>query len=288
MPDTWRPGFADAPPFAHLRPWRARLGDQAWPGLSELNALARRQGLTNARRIPLGFEAQQQRCGQRDYESGILETGAVPTRTENWHDLLNALTWLALPHTKQALNAVQCQALAPGEKRRSPLSDAATLFDESGLVLAGPDASLAEDLRARCWHRACVERREDWRQVSAIVVGHAVLEKLLAPWPGITAKCAFVTLPANPDLATVDRALAGLWLEGGVARPSDLFPLPVLGVPGWWPASGDAAFYGDETVFRPLKARQACTDTGGVLQASPGAAGTSNTEKLRLARSAST
>lgn len=250
MPDAWRPDFADPPPFAHLRPWRARLANEAWPDLDALNGLAA-QGPVNARGLPVRFAAQLQRCGQRDYEAGILATGVVPTRQENWHDLLNALAWLALPRTKRALNAVQCQALAPAGERRSPLSDAATLFDESGLVLAGPDPSLAHDLRGRLWRRACVERRADWQAVTVLIVGHAVLEKLLCPWPGITAKCTFITLPARPGPEMVDRALAKLWLEGRIARPSDLFPLPVLGVPGWWPANEETAFYEDETVFRP-------------------------------------
>ena len=30
-------------------------------------------------------------------------------------------------------------------------------------------------------------------------------------------------------------------------------PLPVLGVPGWWPANGAAGFYDDEQVFRPSR-----------------------------------
>ncbi|HBZ06685.1 MAG TPA: DUF3025 domain-containing protein, partial [Massilia sp.] len=29
-------------------------------------------------------------------------------------------------------------------------------------------------------------------------------------------------------------------------------PLPVLGVPGWWPEQ-DAAFYADTSVFRPKR-----------------------------------
>lgn len=253
MPDRWRPDFAATPPFAHLRPWSHRLAGGDWPGLDALNALAGERPLRNAQRLPIRFVAQTQRCGQREYEAGILATGGVPTRTQNWHDLLNALTWLALPRTKQTLNAVQCRSLGNGQRQRSALSDAATLFDESGLVLAGPDPGLAEDLRARRWQRACVERREDWKQVSVLAVGHAVLEKLLDPWPGITAKCAFVALPANPDPDTVDRALARLWLAGGIARPADLFPLPVLGVPGWWPANEDGRFYEDVQVFRPVR-----------------------------------
>jgi hypothetical protein len=288
MADIWRPGFVAAPPFAHLRPWRNQLGGDAWPSLERLNALARAQGLRNAHGLHLRFAAQVQRCGQRDYEEGILATGSVPTRTHSWHDLLNALTWLALPRTKQALNAVQCRALGQDARRRGPLSDAATLFDESGLVLIGADAGLAGDLQSRRWHRAFVQRREDWQAVTAVVVGHAVLEKLLAPWPGITAKCTFLNLPAATPLQTVDERLAQAWLTGALSRPADLFPLPVLGIPGWWPENEDAAFYDDESVFRPARADQACTDTGGVLQASPGAVGTSNTEKLKVARSAST
>lgn len=253
MPDTWRADFAGTPPFAHLRPWSAHLQGEDWPALAELDALATAQGLRNANGLPIRFAAQTVRCGQRDYEAGILADGIVPTRTENWHDLLNALTWLALPRTKRTLNAVQCHAILPGAVTRGPLSDAATLFDESGLVLAGPDASLADDLRARRWRRAFVERRADWRDVTAIVVGHAVLEKLLAPWPGITAKCTFLTLPAHAAAADLDEALAALWGEGGVARPADLFPMPVLGVPGWWPANEDAGFYDDTGVFRPAR-----------------------------------
>ena len=30
-------------------------------------------------------------------------------------------------------------------------------------------------------------------------------------------------------------------------------PLPMLGVPGWWSANEDAAFYADAEVFRPLR-----------------------------------
>ena len=251
--DSWRFDFTDTPPFAHLRPWSSQFSHDDWPPLNVLNALAASRDLRNANQLPVRFEAQSQRCGQRDYEDSILATGAVPTRTENWHDLLNALTWLALPHTKQALNAVQCRAMGQDGGQRGPLSDAATLFDESGLVLVGPDASLAQDLRERRWWRAFVERREDWRQVTVVVAGHAVLEKLLLPWPGITAKCTFLALPAKADLEMVDQALAQDWLADTITRPADLFPMPVLGVPGWWRGNEDGAFYEDATVFRPTR-----------------------------------
>jgi len=251
MSDVWRPDFADPPAFAHMRPWCPLLEKSHWPGLADLNSLASDAGLANAHGRPIRFETQVKRCGQRDYEAGILATGQVPTRARNWHDLLNALTWLALPHTKCALNAVQCQALDVTAPQRGPLADAATLFDESGMVLAGPDPSLAVDLAARRWRRALVDRRSDWAAVTVIAVGHAVLEKLLAPWPGITAKCTFLELPASPDVKGVDEALARLWGQGGITQPTDLFPLPVLGVPGWWPENENPGFYDNEKIFRP-------------------------------------
>ena len=32
-------------------------------------------------------------------------------------------------------------------------------------------------------------------------------------------------------------------------------PLPLLGVPGWWPANADPDFYADASVFRPRRAK---------------------------------
>jgi hypothetical protein len=33
-------------------------------------------------------------------------------------------------------------------------------------------------------------------------------------------------------------------------------PLPLLGVPGWWPANEDPAFYADASVFRPQRSQR--------------------------------
>jgi len=33
----------------------------------------------------------------------------------------------------------------------------------------------------------------------------------------------------------------------------DFLPLPVLGIPGWWPANEQPGFYDDELVFRPRR-----------------------------------
>jgi len=254
--DTWRVDFAAASPFAHLGPWTRELAASGWPNLARLNQLAAASGLVNARGLPVRFQVQQQRCGQRDYEAGILATGQVPTRERNWHDFLNALSWLAFPQAKAALNALQCRRLEPGAPR-GPVSDAATLFDESGLVLVSKDDGLAQLLVGRDWKAAFVTRREAWTEARPYVIGHAVLEKLLTPWPGITAKCLFMTVAELPEAgappAWLDMAIAEAWERGDVARPADLFPLPVLGIPGWWPGNEEVSFYDNREVFRPAR-----------------------------------
>ena len=247
--ETWREDFANTPPFAHLAPWLGDLQSPDWPTLATLNALAERRNLRNATGLPLRFAPQTRRCGQHDYEFGIYTSGLVPSRERNWHDLFNALIWLTFPATKATLNAVHHAAL-PQAANRTPASDAATVFDESGLVLVGEDESLAELLAARRWREALVLRRNDWRQIRAYIVGHAVLEKLLTPWPGITTKSLFLKLPAETPPDQLDSVIAQRWRSTTITVPAALFPLPVLGIPGWWPANEQADFYADEKVFR--------------------------------------
>lgn len=257
--DPWRVDFAATAAFHHVAPLAARLDGDDWPTLARLDTLAQTRGLCNQAGLPVRFAAQHRRCGQWDYEAAILASGQVPSREHNWHDLLNALTWLAFPRAKAALNAVQCAEL---ERRRGttrgPVSDAATLFDESGLLLLAPDGELADLLAKRHWQAAFVDRRCLWERARVYAFGHALLEKLLSPWPGITAKCLFLKAEAVPEPGAppdwLDAALATLWQEGRISRPAELFPLPVLGIPGWWAGNVDPAFYRDASVFRPLRA----------------------------------
>lgn len=256
MNTGWRCDFAATPPFAHLAAWAEQLAGPAWPTPARLDALAHQAGAVNTRGLRIRFQTQTRRCGQRDYETGIHASGCVPTRAENWHDLLNALIWLSFPRTKAALNGVQCRHLTGGPARGA-VADAATLFDESGLILTGTDPELAQLLAQRRWREAFVSRRQAWRHMHAYLVGHAVLEKLLTPWPGITAKCLFVPAPTPPVGATppawLDEAVARLWLDAGVRHPKQLFPLPVLGIPGWWAENEKPEFYDDREVFRPAR-----------------------------------
>jgi hypothetical protein len=248
MPAAWQRGFMSTPAFAHLRPWLTQLSHDDWPDLDSLNQFARMRDLRTASGQPLRFVPQTRHCGQLDYEQAIFASGGVPSRERNWHDLFNALSWLAFPATKATLNALHQHSLRAGNNRL-PSSDAATLFDESGLVLLGPATELADCLMRRDWQAALVDRRKHWANIGIRVIGHAVLEKLIRPWPGITAKCLCIELPPDASPARIDAAIAQRWQENP-PTPGSLFPLPILGIPGWCPGNEDPAFYSDTRYFR--------------------------------------
>lgn len=251
----WCPDFDSMPLCGSVAHWAARFRHEPnWPSATQLNALAEAQDLRNAAGHPVRFVEQTTACGQLDYEQQILDSGQVPTRIANAHDFFNALIWLTFPKTKAALNAVQCRELAHAQRgQRSPASNAATLFDESGLVLVAHDTVLADLLRAKQWKAAFWEQRAKWNEARFHVVGHAVLEKGLTPYPGMTGKCLFLQADDLPP-AKLDAAIAQAWLDGKVTRPADLFVMPVLGVPGFDVANADQRYYDNTEVFRPPRA----------------------------------
>ena len=89
--------------------------------------------------------------------------------------------------------------------------------------------------------------------------GHALMEKLVAPRKAITAHVRivfasddFFALSDEARQAWIDAHVAAELAAGGLAT-ARFTPLPVLGVPGWWPGQ-DEAFYADTNVFRPRRA----------------------------------
>lgn len=249
---AWHPHFDALPICGSVAHWAARFRNEGdWPSAAQLSALAAAQDLRNAAGRAFRFAEQTAACSQLDYEQQILDTGQVPIRIASAHDFFNALIWLTYPKTKAALNAVQCRELAHAPKgQRSPASNAATLFDESGLVLVARDTVLAGLLRAKQWKAAFWEQREKWNDARFYVIGHAILEKALAPYPGMTGKCLFLQADGLTP-AELDAAIAQAWLDSNVTRPADLFVMPVLGVPGFDAANNDARYYDNTEVFRP-------------------------------------
>ncbi len=188
------------------------------------------------------------------YEQFIFDAGCVPTR-DNLHDFFNGLCWLRFPLTKQRLNRLQAAEIAAAGVRevRGPVRDALTLFDENAALLQAPEP-LWDALIERDWQRLFVTLRPLWVHARLVLFGHALLEKLVTPYKSITAHVLREPVPMDlgDELAAWDA-----WLAGGLSAPllasKPFTPLPVLGVPGWWPANNDPVYYADAGVFRPRR-----------------------------------
>jgi hypothetical protein len=201
---------------------------------------------------PVVFVPQSDLPQGTAYEQHIWDTRRVPTR-DNLHDFFNGLVWLQFPRTKRRLNQLQAQAIAADgvQAVRGPLRDAVTVFDENGALLQAPDA-LWDALRARDWQRLFVDLRPLWAEARLVLFGHALLEKLVFPRKPMVAH-VFHAPEAMNSIASWDAWLADQ-VDAAAWSAKPFTPLPVLGVPGWWPANAAPGFYDDAQVFRPLRA----------------------------------
>jgi hypothetical protein len=251
------PGMPPAlghPAFAPYRQW---LVAGNVPELAELNRWARdaQIALPSGKPIVFGDEAP---AGALAYEAAVARHGIVHVRAGGWHDAMNALVWLVFPKTKAALNARHMQdAAGAAENQRSRARDAATLLDESGIVLVCADPELAQLLRERAWRALFVDRHDAvLRAMQPYAIGHGMLVKLLAPFRAITARTLILpidaaTVPAGAaGRAHIDEAAARA-IGNADLRPSTLPPLPVAALPGWDSEGLGARLFDDQSVFRP-------------------------------------
>ena len=269
MSAEWDPRFFERSAlYEPLRPSAAALGARDWPTPADLQRLlsARAMPVVSGGGVPIRFVcagAKRTRFEDR-YEPRIYLRGEVPVRARNWHDLFNALVWLAFPLAKGALNARHYAALraqqAAGAPNRGPLQDALTLLDESGLIVAAADGGLLGKLEVFAWKDLF------WRNRTRVVAGmrfyafgHALYEKMLAPYRGISGHAirlgvdqSLLAAPLDGQLETVDAGLARQLLDpAALCSTRELAPVPVLGVPGWHDANRNEAFYDDPGYFRP-------------------------------------
>ena len=238
-------------------PWR-ELGEPTAHQAQQLQSVAEALNITRA-----GFEVRDANDvkfvpqstlpeGQA-YEDFIFKTAQVPTR-DGLHDFFNGLCWQRFPLAKRRLNQLQAAELeAQGVRAtRGAVRDALTLFDENVVLMHAPDVVWAA-LQARDWLKLFVDLRDQWQQVHLVLFGHALLEKLVTPYKSITAHVYRVAQGIDPN----DDAALDAWLVQDL-QPAKLAtkpyePLPVLGVPGWWPANAERAYYDDVTVYRPKR-----------------------------------
>jgi hypothetical protein len=244
-------------------PWRERgqaVAQQLAAGVPLHDAL-------NLAGAPIRFVPPSALPAGMAYERFVFDSGQCPVRP-GLHDFFNGLCWLQFPRAKGELNRLQAQEIGRAGigGRRGAVRDAITVFDENGALLSAPPA-LWQALQQRAWRQLFVELRPLWRQARLLVFGHALLEQLAAPRKGLTAHVWREDADMDSG-ASGDAWLAARCTAGALAG-KPFTPLPVLGVPGWWPANENFSFYDDSQIFRPRRTREPTTTTTSAGPAHP-------------------
>ena len=241
----------------------ARLPADRWPELADLNALA--EGIVTAFGKPLTFVPARApgTDERRHYELRIAQAGEIETRPNSWHDLFNALAWIAYPHGKAAINAQHAAILRErGDeeaRQRSPERDGLTLFDEGGVAVASSSPELLRLIVEFDWKTLFWQRRGALlQQMRFFAFGHALFEQALEPYIGMVAKTVFVPvdelffmLPFEAQRERVDEGIAAHFAHRArFPSPKSMAPLPVLGIPDWHPQTATESFYDNDAYFR--------------------------------------
>ncbi len=252
-----------------FKPWyRSFLSE--WPALDDYQRLLLQQNRPVMTRngFPLRIVPQAEKPGrfEQHYAPRIYMSGEIQTRTENWHDFFQLLTWIMFPRTKAMINETHiplAQARIESDAdpgRRSPLENLLSLFDEGGGVVISSDEKLLQMVRDFQWKPLFWQQREALQdRFKCVVFGHAMYEKGLEPYVGMTANAillhcdaTFFQLSNEQQLAWVDEALLiALANRTQFSVPKDLSPFPVLGMPGWDSKNSDETYYENYRYFRP-------------------------------------
>jgi hypothetical protein len=266
----WDPDCLERSPVFEALRGRAPARGPAWPGTTDWQRALDQAvpPVVNARALPLRIVPPgPRRSGFADkYEARLHLEGALPVRPGDWHDYFNVLVWLAYPRAKAALNARHFAELerqrAAGEENRGPAQDALTLFDESGVIIAASDETLLDLVREWRWKELFWERRADLAaRMRFFAFGHALCEKALRPYLGITARGllfrvepGLIAAPLDAQVSALDeRVAAHLSDRKKLQGTRELAVVPILGIPGWHPDNDRERFYDNTDYFRAAR-----------------------------------
>jgi hypothetical protein len=267
----WRPDFyRHSPLYEPLREIAAHFSNfSTWPELNDyqrvLDALPAPIRLLSGKPLRIVAQDGKPHTFADHYAPRIYLTGEIQTRSENWHDFFQYLTWFIFPRAKAEINALHLprarQRLESGESgRRTPLENMLSLFDEGGAVIAASDPALLQLIREFRWKELFWQRRAELAgKLHCIPFGHAVYEKGLTPYVGMTVNTilldvepGYFTLSLDDKLRAIDARLAEIFRDGSrYTQPRDLQPFPILGMPGWHDANIDERYYDNSHYFRP-------------------------------------
>ncbi len=245
------------PPFRDLHPrlLSALARFAAWPTPEEYDELARE--VPRAARVRLPRFVSESREALRNvggYEQHVAQLDAVPTRPDHWHDFFNMVVWAHFPELRWALNALHVDPNAgPKDPRngRAPAQNVAATFDEAGMLVVSTSRAVLESMRALHFKHVFWERRAEVLETTRFhVVGHGMLESLLVPHAGLSARSLLLHVPSLPAPEHNDAfrfqldVLAAARIQAWRGARTILDPVPVLAIPGY--SDNDSAdFYED-------------------------------------------
>jgi hypothetical protein len=250
-----------------LHPVLQSLDHLQFPNLSDLNLLLKtRTAITLQSGKQLSFANQKpgKLAFEAQYEPRCYLSGEVQTRENNLHDLFNALVWVTLPKSKAAINARHYRALtetSPSlQTQRGNTRDMATLFDESGIIVACSKKQLINLLCNFQWKELFwIHREEVISSMGFYIFGHGLYEKAIQPYIGMTGQGLvvpveekFFNLPIAQRMKNLDESVA-TYLNDGMNcwNTRELTPVPLLGIPGWAEQNNLADYYDNQDYFRP-------------------------------------
>ncbi len=258
--DTWNADFLEISPLfetIHSVSVKSTKLD-CWPDLRFLE----QQFKDHQLKVKPVQQADKPQAFIDHYEPRIFLRNELQTRTENWHDYFNAMIWLTFPETKTSLNEIHYKAAKQRTMgtNRSAIENTITLFDECGIIIISDKPELLEMIQKHEWKTLFYTHKNDFgKHIHCIVFGHAMYEKALTPYIGMTAQALLIhsnKLVKNniPDLKAIDVFITNYWKEGHIRTTKDLSPFPLLGVPGWHKGNDNESFYENKDYFRPGKA----------------------------------
>ncbi len=276
----WDPDFVTfSPIFRPLKVWAEKfsLFRNSWPELKDyqqiLDELSQPIKSLNGKTLKIVQQDGKPGHFNEHYAPRIYLTGEIQTRTENWHDFFQFLTWFMFPKTKAVINSIHvpaAQARIDGNKdlgRRSPVENMLSLFDEGGAVILSSDESLLQLIRDFKWKELFWQRRSELAsKLNFVTFGHALYEKGLSPYVGMTANCILIKVDETllnsgneQQLHWIDEYLADLFSAGTeYKKPKDLNPFPLLGLPGWDKHNESEEYYDNQQYFRPGRGEKSC------------------------------
>jgi hypothetical protein len=237
--------------------------------LDDLNILLSAQAgitLENGKSLRFVEQAFGKLAFESQYEPRCYLTGEVQTRKNNLHDLFNALVWLTFPRSKAAINVRHFHALTeaklPLQTQRGKVRDMATLFDESGVIVACSNSAMDKLLSDFKWKELFwFNRNEVVDTMGFYIFGHGLHEKALQPYVGMTGQGLllpvadeFFTWPISRRMQHLDACVAAYINDATKCRDTlELTPVPLLGIPGWSEENEREAYYDNQKYFRPSR-----------------------------------